>query len=146
LKLIDAPPDESPDQLAAAVLDELDVEGFDVEVAIAAGRRLVVRLIVEPVEELPQHDLARGGTWVFTGGARGITAAVARQMAPALGLQVHLLGASPLPQLDDSVRNADEAQLQVIKRGLVRKAMSEGVSAGTHWERLRKDLEIDRTL
>jgi acyl transferase domain-containing protein/NAD(P)-dependent dehydrogenase (short-subunit alcohol dehydrogenase family) len=146
LKLIDAPPHESPDELAAAVLDELDVEGFDVEVAFETGRRHVVRLIVEPVEELPQHDLTRGGTWVFTGGARGITAAVARQIAPALGLKVHLLGASPLPQLDDSVRNADEAQLQVIKRGLVRRAMSEGVSAGTHWERLRKDLEIDRTL
>ncbi len=146
LKLIDAPPDEPPDQLAAAVLDELAVAGFDAEVAFAAGRRYVVRLVVEPVEELPQQEIARGGTWIFTGGARGITAAVVKQMAPQYGLKVHLLGFSPLPEIEDSVRHADEAQLQVIKRGLVRKAMSEGVSAGTYWERLRKDLEIDQTL
>jgi acyl transferase domain-containing protein/NAD(P)-dependent dehydrogenase (short-subunit alcohol dehydrogenase family) len=146
LKLIDAPADEPPDRLAAALLDELDVDGFDAEVAFTDGRRHVVRLVVEPVEELPQSEIARGGTWVFTGGARGITAAVARQMAPAFGLKVHLLGASPLPQLDDSARHADVVQLQAIKRGLVRKAMTEGVSTGTYWERLRKDLEIDKTL
>ena len=67
-------------------------------------------------------------------------------MAPELGLKVHLLGASPLQQIEDSVRHADDAQLQIVKRGLVRKAMAEGVSAGTYWERLRKDLEIDKTL
>ncbi len=146
LKLIDAPADESPERLAGAILDELEVEGFDVEVAYSGGVRRVVRLLPEPVERLPHEEIARGGTWIFTGGARGITAAIAKQIGQRDGLKVHLLGASPLPQLDPSLRDADPARLQDLKRSLMRKAMADKVSPGTYWDRVRKDLEIDRNL
>ncbi|HLA85127.1 MAG TPA: KR domain-containing protein [Thermoguttaceae bacterium] len=146
LLAIDAPADEPPDALAAAILAELDVEGVDVEVAYAAGRRSVVRMAIEPVETIEQGELPRGGAWIFTGGARGITAEVAKEMARRFGLRLHLVGKSPAPVIDPAWRDFNEEQMRALKRSLVRKAAAEGKPAGTYWERARKDLEIDRNL
>ena len=71
---------------------------------------------------------------------------MAKEIGPRFGLKLHLLGMSPRPEIDAALLNASEAELQDVKRSLVRKAMGEGVSPGTYWERLRKDLEIERTL
>ncbi|HEV8000788.1 MAG TPA: SDR family NAD(P)-dependent oxidoreductase, partial [Planctomycetaceae bacterium] len=146
LKLIDAPADEPAERLAIEILNELDVDGSDVEVAISGRKRRVVRLLVQPAQPSSQKEISRGGTWVLTGGARGITAAVAKEIGPRFGLKLHLLGMSPRPEIDVALLNASEAELQDVKRSLVRKAMGEGVAPGTYWERLRKDLEIERTL
>jgi len=146
LRVIDAPEDEPPGELARAIVAELDVEGFDVEVAYAGGRRRVVRLAIEPVETLPRGELPRGGTWIVTGGARGITAEAAKAMGRRWGLNLHLLGKSPELAIDPAWRSFDEAQIRALKRSLVRQATAEGRSPGTYWERVRKDLEIDRNL
>jgi hypothetical protein len=50
LKIIDAPADEPAERLAIEILNELDVDGFDVEVAFSGGKRRVVRLLVQPVQ------------------------------------------------------------------------------------------------
>ncbi len=146
VKVVDAPADEPPEAVAEAVLGELEVDGFDVEAAYAGGVRRVVRLALEPVEPLVREEIPRGGVWVFTGGARGITGAVAKAMGQRFGLKLHLLGKSPAPQIDPAWRELDEPQLRQLKRSLAKKAIAEGKPAGTYWDRARVDLEIDGTL
>lgn len=146
LKVVDAPAGEPPERLAEAILRELDVEGIDVEVACAGARRSVVRLAIEPVEALVRDDLPRGGTWVFTGGARGITAAVAKELGRRYGLKLHLLGKSPAPSIDPAWRGLGDAEMRRLKRSLVRRATAEGKPPGAYWDRVRKDLEIDGNL
>ena len=96
-RIVDLPPaDEPSDRVAEALLGELEVEGDEIEVAWSGDTRSVVRLAIVPVDELPREELPRGGVWVFTGGARGITAAVAKEMGRRFGLKLHLLGKEPL--------------------------------------------------
>ena len=146
VKIIDAPPDEPPPQVAEAILRELEVEGIDLEVACVTGKRQVVRLVIEPTDQFPRQDIPSGGVWVFTGGARGITAAVAKVMGQRYHLKLHLLGKSPLPHIDPAWRNFDDQQMRQLKRSLTRQAQAEGKPLGTYWDRVRKDLEIDRNL
>jgi len=145
-KVIEAPADEDSHALAEAICRELAAEEPDVEVSWSAGRRRVVRSVPEPVERLPRMDLPRGGVWVVTGGARGITAAAVEELAKRYGLRLHLLGLSPKPSDDAPWRNYSEAEMNQFKASIVRKAIAEGRSPDDDWEKIKHDLEIHETL
>lgn len=68
VKVVDVPADESPQSLAQAICEELAADDPEIEIGRSGGRRLVVRPVAEPAEELPRHNITRGGTWVVTGG------------------------------------------------------------------------------
>ncbi len=142
LKVIDAPTDIPSDRLANEILAELQVTDLGVEVAVSCGARRVPRLERQAIECLPRNDLPRGGNWVFTGGARGITAVAAREMGKRLGLKLHLLGSSPMPQVDPAWLDYDKNQLRQLRLSLVGKAQQAGQPPGKYWDRTRKDLEI----
>jgi len=146
LKAIDLPADESGPQFAEAVCRELASGRPEVEVAWARGRRRVTATMRQAVETLPLAELPRGGTWVVTGGARGITAAAALELGRRYGIKLHLLGKSPAPQPDAPWRNASPEELKAIKAAVVRKATLEGRSPNDDWERVRKDREIQESL
>ena len=104
-KAVDAPPDEPLDLLAANICRELASKEVDYEVAFVGGKRYVQCAYPEkaPVKQLA--DLRPGGTWVVTGGARGITAECALELGRRFGLKLHLIGTSPLREIDPSWRN-----------------------------------------
>jgi|GEM_PF-774000 len=146
VKVIDAPADEPATQLADSVCRELAGDAPEVEVAWSGGRRQVVKVSREPVEQLPLGELPRGGVWVVTGGARGITAATAIELGRRYGLKLHLLGKSPAPEVNPPWRNCSDEQLKAIKADIVRKATQEGRSPTDDWDRVRKDREIQESL
>lgn len=146
VKVIDAPPAEPPAQLAEAVCRELTGDSPEVEVAWAGGKRNVVAVTREPVEKLPLGELPRGGVWVITGGARGITAETVLELGRRYGLKLHLLGKSPAPEVNPPWRNCSEEELKAIKTEIVRKATLEGRSPTDDWDRVRKDREIQQSL
>jgi NAD(P)-dependent dehydrogenase (short-subunit alcohol dehydrogenase family) len=88
----------------------------------------------------------RGGTWIATGGARGITASAARELARRHGWRVHLLGLSPAPRADAAWRNYSEAEMKALKTRLAREAVAEGRSPSEAWDRVMKDVEIYNNL
>jgi NAD(P)-dependent dehydrogenase (short-subunit alcohol dehydrogenase family) len=98
------------------------------------------------VEKLPLGELPRGGAWVITGGARGITAATALELGRRYGLKLHLLGKSPAPEVNPPWRNCSDEELKAIKADIVRKATQEGRSPTDDWDRVRKDREIQESL
>ncbi len=146
IKVIDAPVDESPAVVADAILRELAANDPHIEVGWSRGQRCLIRPFVEPVESLSKHGSPRGGTWVFTGGARGITAAAAFELAKRFGIRLHLIGRSPVPQADAPWRNCTAEQLGEIKSQIVRQALDTGRSPERDWERVKCDIEIHDTL
>ena len=146
VKVIDAPVAEPPAQLAESVVRELSSSDGEVEVAFSGGRRQVTAVLREPVEALRLGELPRGGVWVVTGGARGITAATALELGRRYGLKLHLLGKSPAPEPNPPWRNCTDDELKAIKTEIVRKATLEGRSPTDDWDRVRKDREIQESL
>jgi len=146
VKVIDAPAEEAPHRLAEAVCRELAADRPEVEVAWSQGQRRVVRAVPEPIEQFRRLDLARGGNWVITGGARGITAAVAEELGRRYGMKLHLIGCSPAPKEDAPWRHFTEDEMKQYKSTLVREAIAAGRSPDDDWERVKHDVEIYATL
>ena len=115
VKVIDSPADEPPQALAEAIVRELASSDPTIEIGWTRGRRSIVRSAARPVETLVRRTVPRGGNWVFTGGARGITAAVAFEMGKRFGCKLHLIGRSPAPRPDAAWRGASEERLKEIK-------------------------------
>src|SRR5262249_29775785 len=138
--------DEPAATLAAAICRELTAAAPEVEVAWSQGRRTTVATRREPVESLPAGELPRGGTWVVTGGARGITAATALELGRRYGVKMRIWGNSPAPEANAPWRHAPPEKLDAIKTSVVREAIQAGRPPREAWDRVKKDREIQATL
>ncbi len=145
-KVIDAPADEPVENLVDAMLRELAASEPEVEVCWSNHVRRVIRPLAKSLPAHPARDIPRGGTWVVTGGARGITAIAARELARRYGWKLHLIGKSPAPQADAPWRNYSEAEMKTFKMSLARQAVAEGRSPSEAWDRVMKDVEIFNNL
>ncbi|HEY2838812.1 MAG TPA: KR domain-containing protein, partial [Pirellulales bacterium] len=92
------------------------------------------------------REIPRGGTWVITGGARGITSIAAKELARRYGWKLHLIGKSPAPQQDAEWRGYNEAELKAFVTKIARQAVAEGRSPSTASDRVTKDVEIFNNL
>ena len=73
------------------------------EVGYQNGHRKTLRPVFVPLERRPVNiNLDRDAVVLITGGARGITAGVAIELAEKFGCQVILAGRSPLPFREES--------------------------------------------
>ena len=144
VKVIDSPADENPFDLASAIHDELSSDQKEVEVSWTRGRRQSVQCRREPASELPRIDLPRGGTWIVTGGGRGITAFAAFHLARRYGLKLHLIGKTPLPEKDAPWLNCTDDELKSIKARIVSEAVSQGRSPEDDWGQVRKSPRTTR--
>ncbi|HEY1784090.1 MAG TPA: KR domain-containing protein [Pirellulales bacterium] len=153
IKVIDAPADAPADTLADQVLAELASGNLAYEVAYVGSRRLVsyaVERNIGPTATTPTtrpgSAIRHGSTWVVTGGARGITAAAAMELGRRFGLKLHLLGTTPLVAIDPAWRELTAEGLQKLKASVMIAARNAGKPTAQAWQRVEKDLEIDRTL
>ncbi|HEY5313972.1 MAG TPA: KR domain-containing protein, partial [Pirellulales bacterium] len=146
IKVIDAPADEPAAGLVAAIDAELSTPSYDIEVAYRGGQRSVVQAIAQPAASRSLAAPRPGGVWVCTGGARGITAHVARDLARRYQLRLHLLGTAPLPQLAERWRDMSAAELRDCRSLVMDSARAMGRVPHKEWQRFEKAVEIDRTL
>ena len=102
------PDDEPVDLLAENIVRELAAGTIDYEVAFVGGARRLQNAVAETAELKPDAEIRRGGVWVVSGGARGITAACALELGRRFGLKLHLLGTSPLSPIDPAWRDLSE--------------------------------------
>ncbi len=119
-----------------------------VEVAYQAGQRYLVRPAARPIQTYPTitPQLDFGRVWVVTGGARGVTAEVARALGQQLGVKLHIVGSSPLPQLDRRLYDADAEQLRALRAEVTQAALARGEVPAHAWASIQKGLEIDKNL
>ncbi|HSD51281.1 MAG TPA: SDR family oxidoreductase, partial [Candidatus Methylomirabilis sp.] len=110
------------------------------------GRRYLVRAVPRPAMPREGWEIAQGGTWVVTGGARGITALVARELGRRFGLRLHLIGRSAAPRIDEAWQNLSDADLRQLRITTTREARRSGQDPAAAWAKIEKAREIDRIL
>jgi len=159
--VVDLPSGIAPERAAGWLLDELgraqsqvqstmpvEQELFErfsqLEVGYLDNKRHVLRL--QPAESGESQSVAiePGSTWVVTGGARGITAIVARELAARFQLRLHLVGTTPLPETDYSTWGTE--RLAGLKRDVMKQAYAAGEKPNVAWGRIERAVEAQRNL
>jgi len=128
VQCLDVDAHEAPDDLLTYILAELSARDRVVEVAWAQGRRWqrqATELQLD-VSELAQLPLQADSVVLLTGGARGITALMAVELARRFQCQVELVGRSALPLTDEPattrhLRDSRELRLALLAENSGRK-------------------------
>ncbi len=146
VKVIDAPFEEAPATLIDAVFKELAAKQGPLEVGWVRGQRSIVKAVPQPASTQRQGGKTPHGNWIVTGGARGVTAVVARELGRRFGLTMHLIGSSTQPTIDPSWRNLTEEGMKTLKRSVMDQARAAGKNPANTWKDTERAIEIDRTL
>jgi NAD(P)-dependent dehydrogenase (short-subunit alcohol dehydrogenase family) len=137
--------------LQKKLIEELTSPDETLQVGLPGDRRLTVVMQAEPVNPPAARQIQHDWVILITGGARGITAEVARYLAQQRQPVIILVGASPLPagpEFPDTDGVTDPAR---IKAALTARLKASGVlvkpaAVESAYQRLMKDREIRRTL
>jgi NAD(P)-dependent dehydrogenase (short-subunit alcohol dehydrogenase family) len=150
VKAVDVEPGLPPDLLAARLLDEWSAEDDLLEVGLTRQGRWRLLLKQEPVpRHLPPPALDARSVVLVTGGASGITAAVARALAASARPRLVLVGRSALPGPEGlATRGLDRAALRRVLLDEARRARQTVVPAEVERRvnRVLKDREIRANL
>ena len=121
VKIVDLSLQEPPDALADHLIAEMEADDGLTEVGYEGRRRLTLGLVEAPLAERAGNVLIMDSSWVIlvTGGARGITSEVARELARRYRPTLILAGSSPLPPEIEGPETAGLVDPQALKRALI---------------------------
>ncbi|HTU17627.1 MAG TPA: SDR family NAD(P)-dependent oxidoreductase [Gemmataceae bacterium] len=149
VRVVDVDRRTAVDRLAAVLLAELGDPAGPIEVGYQGERRLTLQCVPSPLEESPNASLPldRDSTVLLTGGARGITAAVAWELAQRYQPNLILVGRSPLPEDNETPDTAGITGAAELKAALIARLRREGRPASpaiveSAYQRLLHDREI----
>ncbi|MDR1269277.1 MAG: KR domain-containing protein [Planctomycetaceae bacterium] len=151
VKLVDFAADEKVTEISEQLFRETIHWDKEHEVAYNDGKRYSLRPVLQPLtvsnKSQPETKNKEPETWLITGGARGITAAIALELGKRRNVKLHLVGSSPLPKVQPEWKTFNPEQLTVLKKEVVKKAIADkqGIPARV-WEKVEKGIEIDRNL
>jgi acyl transferase domain-containing protein/NAD(P)-dependent dehydrogenase (short-subunit alcohol dehydrogenase family)/NAD(P)H-dependent flavin oxidoreductase YrpB (nitropropane dioxygenase family) len=151
-KVVDLEPEASASTVAEYLLGEIVSGDKTVEVGYRDSRRFIFRPSRAPLMNGPT-TLPIDSSWVIlvTGGARGITAEVACELAALYRPMLLLVGRSPLPEPQESPDTARLTSPQDLKKALMERMRQGGervtpAQVETAYTRLLQDREMRRTL
>lgn len=133
----------TPAEIAAAIVEELLTGGRTVDVGLRAdGTRWALQLAEEAVQP-GEASLGTRSVVVVTGGARGVTGAVVRELARRFRPHLLLLGTTPV---DEEPPEAEGVFGEIaLKRALADRTRSPA-QLGAHVRQIMAAREIRRTL
>jgi NAD(P)-dependent dehydrogenase (short-subunit alcohol dehydrogenase family) len=151
VKAVDLDPQEGSDALAGYLLAELKADDDRAEIGYGDGRRVVLEPVLGPL--LDGTELAVEADWVLlvTGGARGITADVALELAERYQPTLVLVGRTPLPPPEEAPDTAGLTEPRDLKAALIERLRSQGqpvapAQVEVAYQRLLKEREIRRNM
>ncbi len=120
VRVIDVSLGESPKKVALAVFNELTAQDERVEVGYAGGERFALRTVQANIDgaATAELDLGPDSLVLITGGARGITAGAAIELARRAACKLALVGRSPLPGPEEPVY-APATDMAVLRQILI---------------------------
>jgi NAD(P)-dependent dehydrogenase (short-subunit alcohol dehydrogenase family) len=119
VRVVDLDPTEAANTLAARLAAEALTDDGWSEIGHFRGRRVRLRAVSAPLStERGTFHLAAGEPVLVTGGARGITAAVALELARRWRPTLLLLGSSPVPEPAESPATASLTSPAELKAAL----------------------------
>jgi NAD(P)-dependent dehydrogenase (short-subunit alcohol dehydrogenase family) len=140
---------QTSDTLADWLFEELGLDGTQVEVGRREGRRLHLRTVPSPFEANASHpvQLTSDSVVLVTGGARGITSAVATELAQLYQPKLILLGRSPLPPPRESSGTEGKTGARELKAALMEECRRSGETPAAGlieaaYRRLQKEREM----
>lgn len=152
-RVVDFHPDDDPDRIVACLLDELDSTDLRAEVGYDATGRVALVVTEQALDEVIEtgFELSPGEPVVVTGGARGITAAVAADLARRWRPTLLLIGSSPLPESFEPADTAGIDDPSTLKARLLARYRREGrdpspVELERTYQALRREREIRANL
>ena len=149
MRVVDAVTDLPSQSLCERFVAEMCDAAGPVEVGLLTRGRQVAAVteeaLAKSVAGLPEA-LRQGSVWIVTGGARGVTAACAQQLASRYGVKLALVGSTQPAQIDPSWIAFDEAELKKLKGETMVAAKKRGEDPRSVWGKIEKSLEIHRSL
>lgn len=147
VRVVDVDPAVSPDRLADLLLSELGDPDGPFEVGHTPERRVTCQVEPGPLDKQSiSIELSADSTVLITGGARGITARVALELATRYQPHLVLVGSSPEPaeEAPDTVGLTTPAELKAAL--LKRQPDAKPAAIEAAYRRLLKDREIRSNL
>jgi len=150
-KVIDVDSSDPVAILRQKLAEELAAFEDVLQVGLPGDRRLTVAPSVTPLAAGPLHEIDSNSVVLLTGGARGITAGIAKTLAQRAKPSLILAGASPLPPAEDP-RTASITDAPKLKAALLEALRASGKKAvkpadvEAAYSRLMKNREIQRNL
>jgi acyl transferase domain-containing protein/NAD(P)-dependent dehydrogenase (short-subunit alcohol dehydrogenase family)/acyl carrier protein len=146
-KVVDLDPTDPNPILRQKLVDELTSPDDTLQVGLPGDRRLTVVPQIAPLDGETIRHIQRDWVFLVTGGARGVTAEIARQLAEQYQPTLILAGASPLPCGPEPADTAGIAEMPRLKAALTARlrALSTTVKPAAveaALQRLLKDREI----
>jgi acyl transferase domain-containing protein/NAD(P)H-dependent flavin oxidoreductase YrpB (nitropropane dioxygenase family)/NAD(P)-dependent dehydrogenase (short-subunit alcohol dehydrogenase family)/acyl carrier protein len=153
VRVVDVDRRTAADRLAALLFAELGDPSGPIEVGYQGERRLTLQCRPSPLEKTANASvlLDRDATVLLTGGARGITAAVALELARRYQPNLVLVGRSPLPEDSEAADTAGLTGAAELKAALIERLRREGRLASpaiveSAYQRLLHDREMRSNL
>ena len=122
VRVVDIDPTLAADQIVEHLLSEIGDRRGPAEIGYLDGRRVTWQLGQAALDEVAPVDpapLATGAKIVITGGARGITAAIAVELARRYQPTLILAGRSPLPPEAESPQTVGLVEPGELKAALI---------------------------
>jgi acyl transferase domain-containing protein/NAD(P)H-dependent flavin oxidoreductase YrpB (nitropropane dioxygenase family)/NAD(P)-dependent dehydrogenase (short-subunit alcohol dehydrogenase family) len=153
VRVVDLDPSRPETELVERLLGELGATGAPTEVGYLGARRVTWEPVAAP---LPQDAEAApildgSSTVLVTGGARGITAAVALELAKRFQPNLVIVGRSPHPDDAEAPETASLTTAAALKAAIIARLQQEGrpvapAAVEAAYQRLMQDREIRRNL
>jgi acyl transferase domain-containing protein/NAD(P)H-dependent flavin oxidoreductase YrpB (nitropropane dioxygenase family)/acyl carrier protein len=148
VRVVDVDPETPAPRLAEALLAELGDPDGPFEVGRDGDRRVTWEVDPGPLDkDSPAVELGPNDTILIAGGARGITAKIAAELARRFKPKLVLVGSSPLPA-DEPTDTAGLTSAAELKAALMKRLGADAKTAGVEaaYKRLLKDREIRANL
>ena len=150
-KVVDLDPTDPNAILRQKLIDELTSSDDTLQVGLPGDRRLTVVPQIAPLEAAATRPIQRDWVFLVTGGARGVTAEIARQLADHHKPTLILAGASPLPAGPESADTAGIIEMPRLKAALTAKLRAASTTVKpaaveAALQRLLKDREIVQSI
>lgn len=145
---IDFDPAFSDNSKVESILREIDSKEREAEIAYRNGKRHVLRMVHAPLSlaSNQQTPFGKDGCWIVTGGARGVTAEIAKRIGKLHSGTIYLVGSSPLPEVPQEWLSMDPMQTRELRSSIVRKAIEEKKTPADVWSTTEKAIEIAKNL
>lgn len=146
VRVVDVNPELPAPRLAELLLSELGTHDGPFEVGRDGDRRITWQVDPGPLgKEGAEVAIGASDTVLVTGGARGITAKVALEIATRYKSKLVLLGSSPAPT-SESIDTVGLHTASEIKAALLKQSGAKPAAVEAAYKRLLKDREIRANL
>jgi len=152
-KVVDLDPRSPHSTLTSHLLREMASGDAEIEVAYRGTRRFVLRAEPAPLEKKSPATLNMDSDWVVlvTGGARGVTAEVACELARRYRPTLLLVGRSPLPEGEEQQEITGLTSSPELKKALMDQMRRAGqqftlAQVESAYKKLCQDREIRSTI